>query len=156
MELVTGIGPVTPTLPRWCSTAEPHQHVLFFDWILRWNWVVKKCCFCFTKATLYRLSHISTNQMFNDFLNVMMKIYFIHLAIFCFFHVKSIKFHQKHEDYINKHHKSQSFLIFLKYELNLILGFSIYYWPRQIFYVILYVWRNEYDGKWVKRCVIKF
>ena len=26
MELVTGIGPVTPTLPRWCSTAEPHQH----------------------------------------------------------------------------------------------------------------------------------
>ena len=54
MELVTGIGPVTPTLPRWCSTAEPHQQMLFFDWILRLNWVSKKCCFCFTKVVLYR------------------------------------------------------------------------------------------------------
>ena len=28
LELMTGIGPVTPTLPRWCSTSEPHQHIL--------------------------------------------------------------------------------------------------------------------------------
>ena len=54
MELVTGIGPVTPTLPRWCSTAEPHQQMLFFDWILRWNLVIEKCRFCFTKVVLYR------------------------------------------------------------------------------------------------------
>ena len=53
MELVTGIGPVTPTLPRWCSTAEPHQQMLFFDWFLRWIWVIKKCRFCFTKVVLY-------------------------------------------------------------------------------------------------------
>ena len=55
MELVTGIGPVTPTLPRWCSTAEPHQHSAVFEWILRWNLVVKKCCFCFTKVVLLPL-----------------------------------------------------------------------------------------------------
>lgn len=59
MELVTGIGPVTPTLPRWCSTAEPHQHSAVFERFLRWIRVVKKCRFCFTKVVLLPLSHTS-------------------------------------------------------------------------------------------------
>ena len=46
-------------LPRWCSTAEPHQHSAVFERFLRWNFVVKKCCFCFTKAVHYRLCYIS-------------------------------------------------------------------------------------------------
>ena len=69
MELVTGIGPVTPTLPRWCSTAEPHQQMLFFDWILRLNLVIKKCCFYYTKAVLYRWATVANHAKYDAIIN---------------------------------------------------------------------------------------
>ena len=36
-KLMTGIEPVTPSLPRKCSTSEPHQHMLTASTITSYN-----------------------------------------------------------------------------------------------------------------------